>query len=153
MTWNLMCRSRNTVNIMMEHISFNGDSMTVQFAHTKCDMSGARAWHKWHIFANPGRPEICPILSLARYRATFPQIRKGALFPGGAQYRFRSLLNNHILPANAAASSDSESSPRTLVSIRSAKALPPTAATVRQPASPLLPFAFYNEHVYVWRSG
>jgi hypothetical protein len=46
MTWNLMCRSRNTVNIMMEHISFNGDSMTVQFAHTKTDMSGERAWRE-----------------------------------------------------------------------------------------------------------
>ena len=104
MIWNLMCRSRNTVNIMMEHISFNGDSMTVQFAYTKTDMSGAQFWHKWHCFANSGRPEICPILSLARYRTTFPHIQKGALFPGGAQYsQFRSLLNNHILPANAAA--------------------------------------------------
>jgi hypothetical protein len=31
------------VNIMLEHIGFNGDSMTVHFVHTENDMSGARA--------------------------------------------------------------------------------------------------------------
>ena len=54
--------------------------MAVHFVHIKKKMSEARAWHKWHIFANPDMPEICPILSLARYRATSPQIQRERFF-------------------------------------------------------------------------
>jgi hypothetical protein len=31
MTWNLMRRSRNTLNVVLEHISFNGDSKLNNF--------------------------------------------------------------------------------------------------------------------------
>jgi len=48
-TWNLMCRSRNTVNIIIEHMGFSGDSMTVQFAHTKTDRGGTRSFKKRHM--------------------------------------------------------------------------------------------------------
>ena len=34
-TWNLMCRSKNTVNVRIEHMEWEGDVMTVKFAHTK----------------------------------------------------------------------------------------------------------------------
>jgi hypothetical protein len=62
-TWNLMCRSRNTVYIRLEHMGWENDAMTIQFAHTKTDRAGEDAGRKRHIFANPDIPEICPILS------------------------------------------------------------------------------------------
>ncbi|KAJ0397776.1 hypothetical protein ATCC90586_005612 [Pythium insidiosum] len=38
-TWNLMCRSSNTVGIMNSHISWRGDAMCVFFAHKKNDQT------------------------------------------------------------------------------------------------------------------
>jgi hypothetical protein len=35
LTWNLMCRSRNTVYVHRQHVSWTGDAMTIKFAHTK----------------------------------------------------------------------------------------------------------------------
>ena len=40
MTWNLMCRSKNTVHIHLNHITWGSDSMTIRFAHTKTDVEG-----------------------------------------------------------------------------------------------------------------
>jgi hypothetical protein len=97
LTWNLMCRSRNTVYIRLEHMGWENDAMTIQFAHTKTDRAGEDAGNKCHIFANPDTPEICPILSLGCYRLSFPGIDKGLLFPGASQYdRFRKLLKRIV---------------------------------------------------------
>ena len=67
LTWNLICRSVNTTLIQKEHISWEGDAAGIQFAHSKTDTTGGEAMHIRHIYANPLHPEICPILSLARY--------------------------------------------------------------------------------------
>ena len=40
MTWNLMCRSKNTVHIHLNHITWGSDWMTICFAHTKTDVEG-----------------------------------------------------------------------------------------------------------------
>ena len=96
-TWNLMCRSRNTVLVRKEHINWSNDSMYIQFAHEKSQMEGQDAGHKRHIFANPEIPEICPILSLGRYFLTFPGSDSGYLFSGSSQYdRFRKLLSRIV---------------------------------------------------------
>ena len=60
-----MCRSRNTVHVQLEHINWENDAMTVQFAHTKTDMSGDEAGYKRHVYAKPFISEICTCLSLA----------------------------------------------------------------------------------------
>jgi hypothetical protein len=97
LTWNLMCRSRNTVYIRLEHMGWENDAMTIQFAHTKTDRAGEDAGHKRHIYANPEMPEICPILSLGRYRLSFPGMDRGLLFSGASQYdRFRKLLKRVV---------------------------------------------------------
>jgi hypothetical protein len=97
LTWNLMCRSRNTVYIRLEHMGWENDAMTIQFAHTKTDRAGEDAGHKRHIYANPEMPEICPILSLGRYRLSFPGMDRGLLFSGASQYdRFRKLLKHVV---------------------------------------------------------
>jgi len=93
MTWNLMCRSKNTVKIQNAHISWNGDAMAVQFAHSKTDQIGATAGWKRHIYANPSMPEICAVLSYALCRQTFPAEEGSKLFNGEKQYdRFRKIL-------------------------------------------------------------
>jgi len=96
-TWNLMCRSRNTVYVRLEHMGWENDAMTIQFAHTKTDQEGKDDGYKRHLYANPDVPEICPISSIARYRMAFPSIESGYLFPGSSQYdRFRKLLGRII---------------------------------------------------------
>jgi hypothetical protein len=97
LTWNLMCRSRNTVTVHRQHISWTGDAMSIKFAHTKKDMEGLDGGHKRHIYANPNMPEICAILSTSRYLIQFPESMSGRLFPGSSQYdRFRKGLK-HLL--------------------------------------------------------
>ena len=92
-TWNLMCRSVNTVYIRREHVSWVGDSMVMQFPTTKKDKLGRLAGQKRHIYANPDMPEICNVTSIARYLLAFPDGHEGALFPGQSQYdRFRQFL-------------------------------------------------------------
>jgi hypothetical protein len=96
-TWNLMCHSRNTVYFHLEHMGWENDAMTVQFAHTKTDREGKESGFKHHIYANPEVPEICPILSMARYCMAFPSIEEGRLFSGSCQYdRFRKLLGRVV---------------------------------------------------------
>jgi len=71
LTWNLMCRSKNTTNIHHSHISWEDDCLTIQFA-------------------NPEKSTICPILSLSVYLSTIPSSNEGKLFGGANQYeRFR----------------------------------------------------------------
>jgi hypothetical protein len=146
MTWNLMCHWINS-NIV------NGDSMSIQFTHTQTDMSRVRAWHKSHIFANPEMPKICPILSLARYRAAFPRSQKEAIF-----WAVRStvdsgrFIKNHILPEDAAAIQRLGIESKDSIGVQqSARGLLSTAATTaaRQLASPFLPFVCGLEGPYL----
>lgn len=93
LTWNLMCRSKNTVHVMREHISWTDDAMQVQFAHTKKDREGRNGGWKRAIFANPFKPEICCPSSVARFLAMNPTVAHGPLFSGSRQYdRFRKIL-------------------------------------------------------------
>ena len=97
LTWNLICRSKNTTLVQREHISWEGDAAGIQFAHSKTDIGGDESPHIRHIYANPLKPFICPILSLARYLILFPGRDTGPLFHGSAQYdRFRTILNNIV---------------------------------------------------------
>ncbi len=93
MTWNLMCHSKNTVKIQNAHISWIGDALAVQFAHSKTDQMGSTSGWKHHIYANLTMPEICAVLSYAMYRQTFPSVEGTKLFTGDKQYdRFCKIL-------------------------------------------------------------
>jgi hypothetical protein len=94
LTWNLICRSKNTTTIHRNHISWENDSLVIQFAHQKTDMIGQTEAVRRHVFANPKEPDICPILALSVYLAITPfrsgAQTVGALFGGNHQYeRFR----------------------------------------------------------------
>jgi hypothetical protein len=60
LTWNLMCRSKNTIFIQREHIGWSGDAMTIQFAHSKTDREGQDAGNKRHVYANPFHASYLP---------------------------------------------------------------------------------------------
>ena len=95
LTWNLMCRSANTVSIHLHHMEWMDDSLSIYFAHMKNDQCGSRKRDPRHIYANPFELLICPIVCLAMYFSIFQVYRTKdtALFPGDRQYdRFSSYL-------------------------------------------------------------
>jgi hypothetical protein len=110
--WNLFARSSSISSIMLSHISWRNDSLVITFAKHKGDQSGDGLGKDKHIFANPSRPEICPILALAVYifstNRSSQKKGKMRLFPGGSQTsRFNKLfgkivkLSSNILQTKA----------------------------------------------------
>jgi hypothetical protein len=101
LTWNLMCRSNNTVNIRREHIEMKGDCIAIKFAHTKSDQEGMESAYDRHVFANPKNWIICPHNALACYLMTVGhggnRINEGELFGGNSQYnRFSNILETTL---------------------------------------------------------
>ena len=102
LTWNLMCRSANTISIHMHHMEWHNDSLAIFFAHMKNDQIGERKRDPRHIYANPIDPIVCPILALGIYFIVFPLAgsKDTSLFPGTNQYirftkYFHSVLERH----------------------------------------------------------
>jgi hypothetical protein len=86
LAWNLMSRSKNVTNICLTHFDWRDDALTILFCQTKTDQGGDRA-HPRHVYANPFKPEICPILGLGVF-FLLTEWKEGdvALFGGGHQY-------------------------------------------------------------------
>ena len=98
-TWNLMCRSANTVTIHLHHIEWREDCLAIYFAHMKNDQSGDRKRDPRHIYANPVDPVVCPLTALGIYLHTFglSGTKSTALFPGTSQYdRFAKILKGFL---------------------------------------------------------
>ena len=98
--WNLMARSDSVTNCHINHIEWRNDSLIIFFAHTKGDQEGINRLEPWHIYSNPVQPDICPILSLAKYLFSNPSILSSddRLFPGGNQYsRFMKSFRRALL--------------------------------------------------------
>jgi len=96
LTWNLMCRSNNTVSIRREHIKLTSDSLAIMFAHAKTDKEGVASSHRRHICANPKNWVICPRNALAMCLLTNPSasMSEGPLFPGSSQcWQFSDIMN------------------------------------------------------------
>ena len=80
LSWNLICRSVNTAEILFRHMGWKDDHMWICFPHSKTDQVGERNEPK-SIYANPICPAICPILAMGVYLLSHtPDSRK--LFPG-----------------------------------------------------------------------
>lgn len=69
LTWNLMCRCANTINLHYDHMEWCNDSLDVYFSQMKNDQSGERTDAR-AVFANPVIPEICPIAAIGIYFLT-----------------------------------------------------------------------------------
>ena len=102
LTWNLMCRSANTISIHLHHMEWHNDSLAIYFAHMKNDQGGEQKRDPRHTFANPIDPLVCPILTLGIYFSVFQLTgnKYTALFPGSNQYirftkYFHSVLDKH----------------------------------------------------------
>ena len=97
--WTLMKRAENCVNCKVNHISFRHDSLVFEFAKSKSHQKGEKHVGPWHVYANPLKPWCCPILSLARYFFSYPEVLRGdmPLFEGNSQYqRYHKLFSSLV---------------------------------------------------------
>lgn len=97
--WSLMARADNVTKTHIDHIQWRDDCMIVYFAHTKSDQEGVNQNEPWHVYANPVDPAVCPILAMAKYIFSHPELLQGdvKLFPGRSQYnRFMKLFQKLI---------------------------------------------------------
>lgn len=61
--WNLISGSSSVAAIMMEHITWEEDSLVIRTPKHKGNQESSHCYPK-HVFANPLQPSICPILAL-----------------------------------------------------------------------------------------
>jgi len=78
--WNLMSRVDNAVTICRGHMEWEGDSLRIFFAHEKTDQAMEKPGFPRHVYANPLRPAICPILSLGVYFLVYDVTRMKSEF-------------------------------------------------------------------------
>ena len=93
--WCLMKRAENCVHAKINHIRFEHDSLVFEFSKSKGHQKGESHVGPWHVYSNPLKPWLCPVLSMACYLITYPMILEGNLswFPGDNQYgRYGSLF-------------------------------------------------------------
>ena len=62
--WNMIARSINVADLMLQHLSWRDDSLIITSPKTKTDQEGVNCFPR-HVYANPTNFVICPILSLA----------------------------------------------------------------------------------------
>ena len=96
LTWNLICRSKNTVNIHRNHLSWALDCLSIRFAHTKTDVEGGDQARIRHVYANPHNPDICAITALAKYMCQFEPKSNGMLFDVKSYQRFQKYLKRLV---------------------------------------------------------
>lgn len=85
LSWNLMCRSKSTESVQLDHFSHENDAIGCVFYKSKTDQAGDKRRDPKHLYANPNEPTACVFLALAIYLACNPQHGVSALFPGSNQ--------------------------------------------------------------------
>ena len=65
LAWNLIARSSSIQGIMLQHMSWRGDCLVINFPLHKGDQTGESLAKDKHVYANPLKPEICPMLAVA----------------------------------------------------------------------------------------
>ena len=89
-----MKRVKNYADTKIIHITFKNNSLVFQFAKSKWHQNGKDHVGSWHIYTNPHGPHIFPVLELARYLFTHPEllVNKTSLFQGKSQYNWYSRM-------------------------------------------------------------
>jgi hypothetical protein len=64
LSWNCLNRCSSTAEMKLDYFSWAGDAMVVHLVRHKGDEAGVKCFPK-HLYANPLKPEMCPVLSLA----------------------------------------------------------------------------------------
>ena len=83
------------VDAKVTHIQFENDCLVFEFSKSKGRQDNEEHFGFWHVYASPHEPEMCPVLTLAKYLFTFPNVLCGRspLFEGESQYnRYRNLF-------------------------------------------------------------
>jgi hypothetical protein len=101
--WNLMKRAENVVGAKIAHVYMMNDALVFLFAKSKSHQDGSEEFlGPWHVYANPHKPYLCPVLALARFLFTYPETFSGSrpLFEGSNSYSryqkvFARLLLDH----------------------------------------------------------
>lgn len=97
--WTLMARSVSVGTIMLDHLSWENDSLVVTTPKHKGDQEGNHCYPK-HVYANPDNPFICPILSMGIHFFSGGWRRDGSkhlLFQGAAnESRFSKWLRELV---------------------------------------------------------
>ena len=92
--WNLMARSDNVVHSHVNHLEWRDDCLLYYMLRSKGDQDGSLSSQPWHVYANPMRSDVCPILALGKYLLAYPQVTEGTkLFSSSDPYqRFSKVL-------------------------------------------------------------
>ena len=69
--WNLMSRSESVDSLMMEHVDWDGDALTIEEQGHKGDQTGECKYPK-HLYANTEYPYKCAVLAFAVQFFSFP---------------------------------------------------------------------------------
>ena len=103
MECNLMPRSNNCVNMHLHHIQWRLDSLIYYFGTSKGNQMRYRSNDPWHVYSNPKNPKHFPVLDLAKYFFSHPDIltTNSELFQGNHQYEiflklFHIIINNNL---------------------------------------------------------
>ena len=68
-----ICSIPAATGIHFDHLSWSGDALTVQFYVTKTLKDGTAEKDIKHVYANPFKPAICPILALGIFLMSQPR--------------------------------------------------------------------------------
>jgi hypothetical protein len=92
MTWNLICRGKQTANIYVSQLRVDNDAITVSYESTKTDSEGRTitTLEPRHLYANPFNWKCCIFTWLGIFFLTEPNLHAsnleadgdGLLFPG-----------------------------------------------------------------------
>lgn len=95
-----MCRCATVNGVMLQHIDWREDALIVHIPQAKADQTGEALSKDKHVYANPHKPEICSVLSLAVYiwcTNRENNIRQQLFFGTAGDSRFSKILQA-VLP-------------------------------------------------------
>ena len=86
--WNLMARSNNCTKLRLGHIVWRNDCLVFFFEKTKGYQTDEKSDSPYHVYSNPFEPRIYPVLALAKYIFSNPDVvtSNPSFFPGNDQY-------------------------------------------------------------------
>ena len=80
--------SDNCFLMHMKHVQWSDNCILLCFVKSKTNQHGNKFEEPWYVYSKPDFIYLCPILSLAKYLLSQPNLLKGEckLFPGYNQY-------------------------------------------------------------------
>ena len=86
--WNLMARSDNFMNMHLNHAQWQDYCLLFFFGKYKRRQNVNSSDKPWHVYSNPNSPHLFPVLCLAKYLLSHPDLLQDVspIFPGDYQY-------------------------------------------------------------------